>query len=831
MPITPKVGLAIIARDKADIIERALESTKAVFDFYALQDTGSTDDTIKVFTDWCTKNKKPYLVGLGHLEGEGGEGKVYPFVEVDGKKVLADFAAARNDSFEILRAQTHVKLDYAFWIDTDDVLINAEQIPELAAFCRKNNIHQAILEYNYARSTELRVVSQERERLLDLSKSGVWVNPVHEHYNFNAAVAGILPQQLKQAGFNILVQHERSNEDSATTNRRNHLIMQRLLDQTGLEGFPDEMLGHMAYDHWEHREFDKSIPLYEELLKRYDKSKVHPSQPFYVHMKVAQAYRAMGDNDKASQYAFSASGLVPQIADPYLVLAEIALERGQWDEVEHYANKVLTLGKPNTTAPINEYDYYVTPRRLLMTAAVHKNDIQKASDLAAEILNIIPGNITAKQQYFELEGEKKAQRALGAIGELGLYLQATNRAQDLEKIIGIIPIELRQSDVLRSKIREWREDMKHKKRRVVWPEGYKKSIILYAGQGYEHWDGQSDITNGIGGSEGMCIQLMREIARLGNKVIVYNDCGPSDGKTFDGVKYIDHRKWDPNTKSDVFISLRRPDVFNRIIKATKTELWMHDTDYGKQPLELMYAPNKIFVLSDFHKQILKQNHGITDDSIFWVTRNALNKTALAYADEKAGKHDPYKCIYASSYDRGLMNLLAIWPKVKAAVPEATLDIFYGTVTMDRMIEMRLQGGDVMGANAMKQFKSQLMDTIVKTDGVRELGRISQNELYKKFKESGIWTYPTEFEEISCITAMQAQALGAIPVCTPFAALNETVGKYGIKAQLDKYADALIYTLQNPGEMEAKRSPMMEWAREQFDVTALAKEWDTFLNNS
>jgi hypothetical protein len=80
--------------------------------------------------------------------------------------------------------------------------------------------------------------------------------------------------------------------------------------------------------------------------------------------------------------------------------------------------------------------------------------------------------------------------------------------------------------------------------------------------------------------------------------------------------------------------------------------------------------------------------------------------------------------------------------------------------------------------------------------------------------------------------MQAQALGAIPVCTPFAALNETVnGKYGVKANLDQITEALIYTLKEAkeGKLEKKRESMMKWARDEFDMKKLAKQWSLFFN--
>jgi hypothetical protein len=39
--------------------------------------------------------------------------------------------------------------------------------------------------------------------------------------------------------------------------------------------------------------------------------------------------------------------------------------------------------------------------------------------------------------------------------------------------------------------------------------------------------------------------------------------------------------------------------------------------------------------------------------------------------------------------------------------------------------------------------------------------------------SSIWFYPTDFEEIDCITAREMQAAGVLPITTGFAALAET----------------------------------------------------------
>lgn len=813
-----KVCLAIIAKDKASIITTMLDSTKGVFDCYVMQDTGSSDNTIEVFTNWCKEHKKDFKVDQKFI------GKDYRQVIVDGKPMLGDFGKARNDSFALI-PDTY---KWAFWIDTDDILINAEQIPELVKYCNKNNIDEAILVYDYAKPIDgIKAVTQKRERLINLEKEGLWLNWVHEGYSINPPATIVFPDQLP---FQIYIEHQRSSFEALATNRRNNLIMKAQLAEEGIDKFPDQMLHHLAYDCWEHREWVEASEYYLLLLKRWKGKPIAVDQALNVLTKTAQCFISQKKLDEAIKYALQAMQVSPQFADGYLLLAQIYADMGNWDEVEYYSDKILKIGKPNTTNPINEFDYSITPLTYKLQVYIRRNDITNAIKVIIQLRQLMPSNAQFITEYHNLLKEQKRQLTMQALDALMLYYQENNNAIELEKIRTAIPIELLDDDFMRRKIKEIKHDQLRKSRREVYKEGYVKSIVIFAGQGYENWDGNSDSKGGIGGSEGMCLQMARELAKLNNKVYVYNSCGDSDGRVIDGVTYLDWRKWDADAKCNIFISLRRPDVFSKLIKATKQFLWLHDTDYGEYPLLNFYTPNKVIVLTEAHKQIIKQSHGIHKDDIFWVSRNAINANALEFADKNAKERDPYQLIYASSYDRGLENLLAMWPKIIKEVPEAKLIIAYGTKTMDAMIEMRMQTNP-QSAMPLRQLKSRIFEGIARNKNVMELGRLSQNDLYTKFKESGLWVYPTEFYEISCITAMTAQALGAIPVCTPYAALNETVSsKFGIKVNLDKFADAIIYQLQHIKEAEDKREPMMKWAREVYDMKSLALEWNNTFNS-
>lgn len=123
-----------------------------------------------------------------------------------------------------------------------------------------------------------------------------------------------------------------------------------------------------------------------------------------------------------------------------------------------------------------------------------------------------------------------------------------------------------------------------------------------------------------------------------------------------------------------------------------------------------------------------------------------------------------KLIYKSSYDRGLNYLLVMWPQIKKEVPEATLDIYYGWVTFDK--------GYSNNPQAMEWKKGML--ELMKQEGITEHGRVSKEELDKATANADIWAYPTNFGETNCITALDSQKLGCVPVTMAYAGLLDTV---------------------------------------------------------
>ncbi|MCR4285331.1 MAG: glycosyltransferase, partial [Candidatus Kaiserbacteria bacterium] len=737
-----KVALCVIAKDRERQILRMLDSTQGVFDGYFLQDTGSKDQTVEVFEKWCKEHGKECKTSKKFI------GKDYKSVMVEDREWLGDFASARNDSFALAKGY-----DYGFWMDSDDVLVSPQVLPEMVQRMNKEGVQVGLMTYVYAKSFDgLKPVVQKRERIIDLNIEGKWIDRVHETYEITP------PHKIVDIPM-VSVEHERTANEAVSTGRRNNLIMTQQLKEDGLEKFSNKMLHNLAFDHWEHREFRQSLKYYKILANRLKKTNDF-DMLYNSYIKMGFAYLSQNKPYKAVTVLLKASNVHPELAEPYITIAQCYIKINRWEEAATYARKVIELGKPNTPAPINEYEFLITPRKILEQYYLFKGMNAEALAMANEIVKISP-MVSHKQDRQNVINESVKQDAMRGLAQLTKYIINTNDTQMFDRLKTAIPLKLKEERYIQQVIKEVTDNYSRKGVKTILIG--KKSIVFFVGGHYEAWDGNSDKEKGIGGSEGMCIQMSRELAKLGNEVYVYNECGESDGKVMDGVTYLDWKKFDAKLKCDVLVIMRRPDMFKNVFRATKQYLWLHDTEYG-DGLELahFYAPNKVIVLSEAHKNVIRENHGVVDEKAFWITRNGINEIAVKYADKKAGKRDPYKFIYASSYDRGLDNVLKMWPVIREKHPQATLDIYYGWNTYDAMMNQRQ--GTPQG-DYMKQYKAQIvgMMTQLAPYGVREVGRVSQNELYKAFKESSIWIYPTAFYEISCINAMTAQAMGCVPV--------------------------------------------------------------------
>ena len=342
----------------------------------------------------------------------------------------------------------------------------------------------------------------------------------------------------------------------------------------------------------------------------------------------------------------------------------------------------------------------------------------------------------------------------------------------------------------------------------------KKTIAIYCGMAWERWTIKNINTTGIGGSETCAALLAKEFSRLGFRSILIGDCSGLEG-TIDGVEYIDYRNYNKFKESnyvDYFIASRTTSPLGHHIKNGKNFVWVHDIWLP----EITYqdSVNKFVCLSPWHVNFFSEHHKLSKDKIY-IQSNGLDLTR--YENAKV-ERDPYKLIYSSSPDRGLLNLLRQMPILKKRFPKLSLHIFYGFDNWAKAIKQR---------NSNDEIKHmELILELMKQEGVVNRGRISQMELAQEQMSSALWVYPTWFTETFCITAIECMYAGAVPVVVPLAALETTVpGNCGIKeSDVNKFTDIITNVIEDYKKLEDYRKAGRKFVGENFSWETVAHNW-------
>lgn len=503
----------------------------------------------------------------------------------------------------------------------------------------------------------------------------------------------------------------------------------------------------------------------------------------------------------------------PQFPNYYIDMAMCYVMMDDYVKAKHWLLVGTQLPEPNTT--IIQFPRDIKSRALEAAFHIHMHDnkLDKAMTVAEQLVVLFPNDPIANKRLEACKQLWTYNKACQSVVFLGKYLESIGEKDKIPTLIDSIPNEMKKE--------KFASEMKHL---FSEPRTWEKNeIAILCGPGFEKWDAES-IKTGIGGSEEATIHLAGELSKLGWKVTVFGN--PKVDKEFDGVLYKQWHDINPKDEFNVLILWRSIGFIDIKPKANFIMLWLHDVpnnpDFTEERLAMV---DKIAVLSEYHKSLLRyqDNKGeflpIPDEKIF-LTSNGIADINTEWNGKST------KMYYASSPDRGLPYLLKMWPKIKEEVPEAELDIYYGFEVYDAVHAQN---------PARMQWKNQVL-TMMKQDGIIYHGRIGQEELNEEVAKCGVWAYPTDFTEISCITAMKAQALGAIPVVTNYAALEETV-KNGFRVDVDirteqgqlEYLDALIKVLKDPKGQEETRKTMIPWARDYYSWKNVAKNWDQLLN--
>lgn len=358
-------------------------------------------------------------------------------------------------------------------------------------------------------------------------------------------------------------------------------------------------------------------------------------------------------------------------------------------------------------------------------------------------------------------------------------------------------------------------------------------FYLYSPICFEKWDFRSSVKTGIGGSETSHVEMAWRLAKRGHKVVTYTDIPDDCPEDWRGTKWYSLEKA-TFKEPGIWIIYRDPSTIDKFppIKERKDQtvwLLMQDWDYPNWSKKRLENADSIIAMCKWHARHTVERYSIIKEKI-WLNSNGLKVDLIEKTEKKNIFRNPKKIIYASSPDRGLKPALISFKKAREYIGDLELHIFYGFNNIDKLIVKNPKSYFV-------SLKKELLK-LMKQEGVYFHGRVTQDELYEQWFSSGIWIYETNFPETSCISCMEAQAMGAIPIFSPVWAQGENI-KYGIaipghpddSLTHARFASEVVRLAMNPKLQETIRAEMMPWARQRYDWEKMVDLWEAKVSNS
>ena len=346
----------------------------------------------------------------------------------------------------------------------------------------------------------------------------------------------------------------------------------------------------------------------------------------------------------------------------------------------------------------------------------------------------------------------------------------------------------------------------------------------------------------LGGSETAAYYVAKELAAQGHDVTIFTT-SQEEGK-FDGVNYIhcgqvsEHAPLGENfhfyaesTPHDVLIIQRHPHAFSRKYASRINLWWVHDLAQVRNRNEYsghLWNIDGILTVSEYHKQQWVEALGINPDIIQPIT----NGVDLALYEKPINidlKVDGTKknLLYTSRPERGLEHLVA-----RNGIMERLYDV-------DKDFHLYVCGYDNTTPQ-MADYYQYLWQRCAELPNVTFLGSLTKPQLADLQRTLDMHVYPTpgpmqpEFNEVSCITAMECMAAGLPMMVSDRGAIAETTEGSGtilmepnsdgmpvIQDWVDSIVDAFSDEARKDGYLQKLREKQLEAAL-MFSWSGVAK---------
>lgn len=756
-----KLSLALIMKDEVKQFQRILASYGSIFDEVVV----AVDDRISEFKD--VANSYPNI-----------EIKVLPY------KWINDFSHKRNF------VAYHVTGDMYVRLDSDDAIAHScvKQVRNIAERAYVDGTTIVFGFYNYSRDEWGNVnASHWREVIIRNTANLYWNKKIHEN---------LLPKNKNEYKIDmhdgLIIEHLATPEhiDKSFMRNMKYLLDEYNQDKENTDSRTLAYLGRMLSGAGN---YDKAIIF----LEKHIHTSGWDDDRYMSWCQLSDCYRHKKNLEMAKGAAFEALAERPDYPDAYLRLHDIYFDMEDWKKAEEWGRQGLMKPIPKTFMMQDLSSYQWRP---ILSMSFTLFQLNKFED-ALKLFNLAKKDVPTLDFIVKNEGmfNKAVEHRNFMSNFLGVvnYLKEKGEDSKIADLLKSVPEELKENGVV-IKLQNHFGAIKE------WPSN---SACIFAVSSLEDWSPKSS-ENGIGGSEEAVINLSRELHRLGMEVTVFNNCGEQEG-VYDGVIYKNYIKFSPNDVYNIVISWRS-NIFENTLNVKKRIVWLHDCpniDFGEDNIKKV---DRIVVLSKYHASMLPS--WIPQDKVF-ISTNGINAEDFIGLDKVS--REKHRCIWASSYNRGLEDVLNMWPDIRKEVTDATLHVFYGWDTYDAFVKQGFAKDD--------GFKARI-ENLMKQEGVFHHGRVGHKELLVEYAKSEILAYPCNYKgEINCIALTKAIGCGCIPVTNDHEIMKERNPYHAVHNS--EFKKVLINTLKHG-------APKIDYKKYVQDNSweAVAKDWKNNLFN-
>ena len=317
-------------------------------------------------------------------------------------------------------------------------------------------------------------------------------------------------------------------------------------------------------------------------------------------------------------------------------------------------------------------------------------------------------------------------------------------------------------------------------------------ILFYTGNFkiQNPWNYSTLQTKSLGGSEQATIYLAIELCKLlkidiiifggdiKSQYLLCNDFSIEFISSCEKERdYLCNYSW-----NNVFVS-RYLDFFEifKELEYSNLIILQHDTKLINDNLleSNLHKIDYVINLTNWQKENTLKIYPYLIDSI-QVINNGINLSLL-----NCSKKVKNSFLYSFRPERGLIELLKMWPSIKNEFTNSILNICsYVDIP----------------SNILNIINELNKDSV----SINILGKLNNKDLYYVMSKTEYCIYPTDFYETSCITAMEMLASGVIVLYYPIGGLVDTLSNYGIQVNNDNYLDTLINLTESEKDLIIKK---------------------------